>query len=223
MAIYFIDFDHTLFDTDKFFWVDLRNKILENGINISCWDKSYKKVRRDGYTLEKHINEIGKTCNKNIEIGKLKDIIGNEFSDLKKYLFNDSVSFLKKLKHGGDKIYLLSFGNSDWQNYKVEGSGISNLFDDVFYQEKENAKIDKILEFKNEAEKIVVVDNSTQQLDEIKNKLPSATTYLINRVPKNLMDSKTEQDILRFKSARKYALQIPKYSHHKVSNLEEIV
>lgn len=45
-AICFFDFDHTLFDTDRFFHVDVREKFLELGIDIAFWDCAYEEALR---------------------------------------------------------------------------------------------------------------------------------------------------------------------------------
>jgi len=203
-------------------WVDFRKELIRIGVDLDCWDKSYKIARDTGYNLEKHITELKKLCDEDNNIKKIENLAKTKFSDLSKYLFEDSVPFLKKLKQNGDKVYLLSFGNPSWQHFKVERTQIDSYFNDFFYQEKEGTKIDKILEFKKDIDKIIVIDNSAPQLDAIKEKLPNVQTYLINRVPANLMEPKNEEEKLKFLSARKYALQKPKYKHTPISNLDNI-
>ena len=88
---YYIDFDHTLFDTQRL----IESQKIEN-----CSD----------------------------------------------YLFNDSVSFLKKLKSNGHKLYMLSYGGNDlqYQISKIYSCNIVNYFDGIFITKdlKFNIKID---------------------------------------------------------------------------------
>lgn len=178
---YFIDFDHTLFDTDRFFRVDFKNFLLERGIDEKLWDRSYKATRDRGYALEKHIFEAQKLGNLDLDIQNLRDILGKEFSDLSKYLYPDVVEFLKKEKTSGATLYLLSFGDPSWQHYKVKSSGIANYFDRIFYQEKEGAKADKILEFRDKFDKIIYIDDREKEINLVKQKIPGVRTYLIDR------------------------------------------
>src|SRR2546422_4826332 len=54
----FLDFDHTLFNTDEFFHVDVRNAFLRLEIDAAYWEQSYAAVWPTGYTLEKHAEEV---------------------------------------------------------------------------------------------------------------------------------------------------------------------
>ena len=183
--VYFIDFDHTLFDTDRFFRVDFKNFLLERGIDEKLWDGSYKAVRDSGYALEKHILEAQKLGDLDLNVQDLKDILEKEFSDLSKYLYSDVIEFLKKAKISGATLYLLSFGDSSWQHYKVESSGISDYFDETFYQEKEGIKVDKILKFRDKFDEIIYIDDREQEINLVKEKIPEVKTYLIDRKNKN--------------------------------------
>lgn len=179
--VYFIDFDHTLFDTDRFFRVDLKNFLLGYMLSEEFWDKSYQTARTDGYTVEKHIDEAQKLGKLNMEAEKIKQILKEEFSDLKKYLYPDVVKFLEKIKKDGAIIYLISFGNPVWQDYKLKASGIYQYFDDLFYTGDEGVKVDKILEFHDKFDEIIYIDDREQEIDLVKEKIPKVRTYLINR------------------------------------------
>ena len=193
--VYFIDFDHTLFDTDRFFRVDFKDFLLGWGIDEELWDKSYKVTRNMGYALEKHILEAQKLGDLDLNIQKFKDILEKEFSDLSKYLYPDVIEFLKKAKRSGATLYLLSFGDPSWQHYKVKSSGIANYFAEKFYQTKEGTKADKILEFRDKFGEIIYIDDREQEIDLVKKKIPEVKTYLIDRKNNNSFATRSLQEI----------------------------
>src|ERR1700722_10581946 len=124
--ICFIDFDHTLFDTDHFFHVDVKNRFLELGIDADIWERTYPEVCRSGYTLEKHAEAICAAAQETLPLDDMQKIIREEFADLGRYLFPDVVPCLCAAKKAGVPLAILSFGNPTWQKYKVHASGIGS-------------------------------------------------------------------------------------------------
>src|SRR3989449_4290620 len=78
----FLDFDHTLFNTDEFFHVDVRNAFLHLGIDAAYWEQSYAAVWPTGYTLEKHAEEVYRRSGSKLPLDAMKRILQNSFSDL---------------------------------------------------------------------------------------------------------------------------------------------
>lgn len=60
------------------------------------------------------------------DVTLLKDTIYKLLADGEKYLYDDSVSFLKQLKESGHEVYILSHERTDieYQNKKIQGSHI---------------------------------------------------------------------------------------------------
>src|SRR3990172_1845369 len=106
----FLDFDHTLFNTDELFHVDLRNSFLGFGIDIDLWERSYDAVWKTGYTLEKHVEEIHRQSGIQLPREEMQQTLHDSFSDLRRYVFSYFVPFLYDSKKRSFRLYLLSFG-----------------------------------------------------------------------------------------------------------------
>ena len=218
----FLDFDHTLFNTDEFFHVDVRNAFRNFGVDTLLWEKALFKVLPTGYTLEKHIAEAEKQSGAKLPIVEMKAVLNKNFSDLRKYLFPDVKSFLTKARKSG-ALYLLSFGDPGWQEYKINGSGISDSFDDIFFTAKEGTKADAIIEHSIDFTQTIMVDNNPAELDAIKDKAPGVKTYCINRVPGEIRNPQSELARLKFLEARKYLDKLYIHKHIPCRTLDEII
>jgi len=168
----FLDFDHTLFDTDKFFRIDVHAAFLTRSAQV--WQQSYDAVRPTGYSLQKHADEFRARVAR-----VLNTEILQSFADLTRYVYPDVVPFLQQAQQQGTPLYLLSFGNADWQQYKVEHSGLAPYFHTRFYTASEGKKGEVVRQC--QADRIIVVDDKSAELDAIKDAVPQAETYLINR------------------------------------------
>ena len=120
-------------------------------------------------------------------------------------------------------MYLLSFGNAEWQRYKVRGCRIEEYFDDVFFTAKEGGKANVILAHAGSRERVLVVDNNPGELDLIREAAPEVATYCINRVPRELVVSVDEMSRLRFLEAREYVTRPWRYGHVLCRTLDEVV
>ena len=88
---YFLDFDHTLFNTDEFFHVDVRNAFLRFGVKSEWWEQSYEKAWQTGYNLEKHTEESFRLSGNRLPLEEMRRVLQSSFSDLKCYLFPDVI------------------------------------------------------------------------------------------------------------------------------------
>ena len=57
-SLILLDFDHTLFDTDRFFWVDLRAAVLGLGVDGRLWEETYEAVWPGGYSIDPHVEAL---------------------------------------------------------------------------------------------------------------------------------------------------------------------
>lgn len=219
----FIDFDHTLFHTDQFFHVDMRNAFVRRGIDAECWEQSYDAVLPRGFTVEKLVTEIYERSGHILPLGDMQTMIRESFIDLGRYVFPDVVPFLTRLRKEDTPAHLLSFGVSEWQRYKVFGSGIAEYFTDMFFTASEGTKAGVILAKVSDARKIIMVDNNPLELDIICDAVPSVQTYCINRVPKNMMASDDEPRRRLFLEARRYVGRPSRHEHIACRSLGEIL
>jgi FMN phosphatase YigB (HAD superfamily) len=221
-AVYFLDFDHTLFHTDEFFHVDLRNAFLRLGIEPADWEQSYAAVWPTGYTLEKHAEEVARRSDRRSPLKGMKRILENSFSDLRRYLFPDVLPFLQAAKKSGARLYLLSFGGPEWQRYKVSASHLGGYFDDMFFTAIEGGKARLVQEHSGTSQNVVVVDNNPSELDSIRDAAPETRSYCMNRVPQNMRFPTDELSSQKFLEARRYLEKIPRHQHIPCSSLDSV-
>ena len=222
----FLDFDHTLFDTDRFFHVDVRRAFRVFGIGDEVWDESYRIAWRGGYNFEKHLQEICKSREHELPVEKMREELRNSFSNLGPYLYPDVVPFLEAAQKKNIPLYLLSFGDPGWQEYKVNASGLRGFFDSCFFTNKKEEKftfIAPVIAGHSDGEtRVILVDDNARELDHVKEELPFVETYRMNRVPDEQMVAKDEEARLLFLRGRLYAMEVARYSHHACRTLEDI-
>ncbi len=222
--VFFLDFDHTLFNTDEFFHVDVRNSFLRLGIDATGWEQSYAAVWPTGYTLEKHVEEIARQSGNPLPLAEMKRILQESFSDLRRYLFPDVLPFLKKVKKAGGRLHLMSFGDDGWQRYKVFASDLGGYLDGMLFTTIQGGKSGLVLErAKEAAQEVSVIDNNPTDLDLIRDLAPDIRTYCMNRVPDKARSPADSLTLLKFLEARRYLEKLPRHQHIPCRSLGEIL
>jgi len=219
-----LDFDHTLFDTDRFFWVDLKSAFARFGVLEDAWEKSYEAIWPVGYSLAKHLDELerlGVIAGQDIRRTML-DTLEADFSDLRPYLFPDVPAFLEAARRREFDLILLSFGDPDWQSYKVQTSGIAPLFRKIIYTAKQGGKGELLDDLSSSYAELRAIDNNPADLDSMKARHSKLQTHLICRVKPSDLEGPTGLVPDRFREAARY-LTIPSHlSHHRCWSLDEV-
>ena len=220
---FLLDFDHTLFDTDRFFWVDVRAAFARFAIDAKIWEESYGVVWPTGYSLDKHLEHLARQGRvADSVVAQLKGVLRERFADLRSYLFPDSEPFLKRLQREGVSCFLLSFGDPDWQAYKVTRARISGFFQEVFFTGREQAKAEVVEALAGRFARLDMVDNDPRELDRVKARLTQINTIWITRVPAEALESPDSAVRERFREARNYATLTPEFSHRRCTILDEV-
>lgn len=145
---YYIDFDHTLYDTPKL-TKDMLDTIscsiaLQCGIEQEVLlEECFKMFNRENiyniYELARYFSKKYNCDSKQI-IDKLNYVIYNS----EKNVFSDSIPFLKKLKSLNHTIHMLSYYEYglEYQTAKIVGSKLSNLFDCIIITKKHKYELD---------------------------------------------------------------------------------
>lgn len=132
---YFIDFDHTLYNTPKFTQNMLRSLAMYiTNINKSVsFDEIYNllynqfKLSNGGidniYDLIKYLSDMPNIKFDQKEAGQVLNMLILNSSS---FLFDDAIDFLEYLKNNGHKIYIFSYNQNEvyFQTLKISGSGI---------------------------------------------------------------------------------------------------
>lgn len=154
---FYIDFDHTLYNTNLFI-TDMLNAtaeyIFKNG-DFTTYEENFNKMfpRLDILPIEQDKASVLQALKSNFKrpeetylkidynifalidtfaklfncnSSSMKENINNLLANGQKYLYNDSIPFLTKLKQAGHEIYILSHERTDldYQNTKIQGSSI---------------------------------------------------------------------------------------------------
>ena len=138
---FFIDFDHTLYNTKlltKDMLEALSTYIAEKTVvsyeDVLC-SLTYK-FKRGSNNIYDIYNLISYFANNvyNYDEKEATVIVNNVIFNGKKYLFDDAISFLQYIKNNGHKIYILSYNENEvyFQTVKIAGSGLLKYVDGVF-------------------------------------------------------------------------------------------
>ena len=218
----FLDWDHCLFDTDLFFNVDVWNVMQHFGITSAVWEQAMINAVAKGFTLTVFAEEIQAATNLTLPCEGLHRLFDQHFNNLCQYVFPDVIGFLKQAVEKGWERHIITFGSAEWQNYKISRSLIANDVDNVIVSAQAGQKGNLLKETTLRYEHVVVVDNNPAELDSVREHMPHAETYLINRVPDEFLISVSEEMERRFMEARIYVSRRSRYEHQRCRSLAEI-
>ncbi|MFQ5839601.1 MAG: HAD family hydrolase [Candidatus Methylomirabilales bacterium] len=217
-----IDFDHTLFDTDRFFWVDLRGAVLEAGIDPVAWGRAYDDVWPTGYSLAKHLRRLNQLSVGVEGTRVLRRLVRERFQDLRAYVFPDVVPTLRAWRRAGVTLVLLSFGHPTWQDFKVRGAGLPAYFAQILYAQRAGGKGSLCRRLARDDPRLAVVDNNPRDLDAMRALVPGLRTFLMQRVPWEALEASEGPNGWHFHEARRYVGLPARFPHRLVSRLSEV-
>ena len=171
---FFIDFDHTLYNTPLLtndmlnavaaYICQTTNKKQENIFQL-LKDK-FKRGTNNIYDIYKLIEYFENEYK--YDINTATEIVNKVISNGQSYLFEDSIPFLKSLKKDNHKIYILSYNENEvyFQAIKIAGSGLLPYVDGIF--PTTSIKGDIPLDFS----KCIFIDDKPKDLISIYNRNP---------------------------------------------------
>jgi FMN phosphatase YigB (HAD superfamily) len=168
---YFIDFDDTLFDRNKF-RNDLFSLIENLGFSRKELESSYIAVYRDGYMgIWSQLNYLNENVKKfDLQGAKIK--VDKFLNETNRYLYKDSVAFLKEINRNKYQVELLTVGGLKFQKEKVENSGIVPFFDKCNFTTLKKYKALKNLVRDNE--KFILIDDKESETKNVALNYPNA-------------------------------------------------
>lgn len=154
MKIY-IDFDGTLFNTDKFYqdYLTILNKYNISSLEIDEIKKELFTNRR--FNLDILTDYIISKYN----IKNLKQEV--EYLYNNSYVFEDVIPFLEKYKNYN--LILLTLGDIDYQNRKINGSNLNKYFQDIMITDVDKSQLD--INYKDN----LFIDNNPKELIKFQN------------------------------------------------------
>lgn len=173
------DFDHTLFCTER--WKKRLIRIYEKyGVTEKDFWENYQKYEQQKviYTPRKQFQELRKKARLPFPEAEFIKSYRSIFASKEDFLHEDALDLLKKLKQR-HTLWLISFGDSHFQRYKIENAGIRTIIPHLITStgDKKHA-LKKILR-KYPGERVVFIDDRAKNIDEIKENFPEVFTVQI--------------------------------------------
>jgi len=218
-----LDFDHTLFDTDRFFRVDVRAAVARLGVDPRLWEETYEAVWPGGYSIERHVEALAARASWP-HPQQLLAAFDDQFADLRGYLFPDVLPFLQAARGAGRRVVLVSFGDPGWQTFKVRESGLATLLDEVHTAGVVGGKAGlaaAVVGAGPAGAEAIAIDNNPLELDAMRDRCPALRTYRMNRVPPDLAAGDGEA-AYRFREARTYVDVPARHPHRACRSLGEV-
>lgn len=154
MKVY-IDFDGTLFDTDRY-TKDFMNIFHEYDINEEIFDETKKILFNENklFNINVIIDYFIEKYDIDIQLRrKIDDLLNHS------YIYSDVLDCLNMLVNNGYELYLLTYGDKDFQKMKIDASNISKYFKEIIITEKDKSKLN--LNYKNS----IFIDNNPIEIE----------------------------------------------------------
>ena len=178
MKIY-LDFDRTLFDTNTFL-DEIYKLINKYDISKNIFEESKIKLKEKGFNIYWILNEVKKKCHFDKEIyDEINELMKNSFI----FIYADVIDFLKKLKEKHYEIILLTKGNKEFQQRKIDYSKVKDYFDDIIITLKHKGD----LEIDYQA---IFIDDCEKELLSIMKNNPKRLIYINRHNRKEINDSR---------------------------------
>ena len=183
-----IDFDGTLFDSKEY--KKVLNQVLVNaGMKEEDVLREYEnwKISNNNhanpaaFALSLYDSDRYKKHFK-VDRESLSTSINEAVNSASKYLFKDSVSFLKGIDRSKYQPIIFTFGNKEFQRLKIEACGLADLVEDVVYSE--SPKIGTIAGLVDSGESFIVIDDEMSYLKGVESNFPNARIFPIDRYGK---------------------------------------
>jgi len=146
--MYIIDFDDTLFDTYRY-KLSRMERLHTEGVSEELFWQSYKKARNNDwgaftYSDKRHAEVLSEMGFNEEKIFQALNSVNTHLPD---FLFEDTLPFLEDIKKKNEPMVLLSLGDPETQEMKVQGSGVHRYFDRTFMvQETKEQVVQELLQ-----------------------------------------------------------------------------
>lgn len=158
------DFDGTLFRTGCL-WNTWLDRLEECGLDRDEVTDLGEKLFSTGFTPREHARQAG------LDGIELDDIV-SEFEQWveeegERLVFDDVRQFIveNQEKH---TFCILTFGDPDFQHFKIEASGLGDLIDEIHIARPERKKYIQLKEFLDEFPEILFIDDNPQELESVR-------------------------------------------------------
>lgn len=205
------DFDHTVFDMTAMHQ-SIVDAIKELGINEEQYRHCYNDVTNWKIftvdSISQRLNRVLKVSSE--DVSKAFHVVAEEAL---LYVYDDVDEHFQKLKAEGHKLYLLSWGDKDWQHKKIEHSGLMKHCEDIMTVQE--VKADYLSKNHEQHECLVLIDDKPAELKAIKEAKPDLKMIRLRRdngkysgieTPHDIPEAKNMAEVMKIVSEMKCAL-----------------
>lgn len=167
-----LDFDDTIFDTERFKKEKLFLCLEKQGVSASNFEQNYKKygATHPTYDLSTHLKSLCREFNIQIDTDS---VIYEISKGLEEFVFPEYLEIIKK--YGRENIFILTQGDLNFQQLKIKRSEVDK-------------KVEQIL---------IVRDSKKEKLDELALLWPNETIVFVDDKFKNLYFETSNHAIAR--------------------------
>lgn len=168
-----LDWDHTLFNTTAYA-KGQQKALKELGITEKMFKARMEIYKNYCFTLDvdHFLEEIP-----DLDVTKAHEIVSEDLKEHgKQYLFDDVIVFLDGLPDTVD-VHILTQGEDELQEKKIDAAGLSNIEHTVTRTGKEAV----IQDWAADYDRVIVVDDTPEVITAIKKLLPDVKAYLMVR------------------------------------------
>jgi len=206
--MFILDFDDTLFDTAKF---DAQRAKAVQDIGVT--EELFYKTKEIAETNEQGLGNYSDIRHAEVlsDFGYSKDIVFYLLRDVTKklpsFLLSNTLDFLRLIRHFGKSMILLTWGNPQFQELKVRGSGIAHFFDAMYFVNDSKSYMVKKIVDDRDPQTVWFINDKVKETLEVIRKVPvniilrkspriSEEEYIVSDLPyfENLMDIYTYID-----------------------------
>ena len=192
---YYLDFDYTLFDTHAF-RQGLYEILEQNGLDNSYLELT-PEMKTNGQKLL-NIKELFKNISEttNIPLNNFINPLEELYTKSHEFVYDDTLEFLNYLKSKNHKIYLLTWGEKEFQKEKIQASKLINYFDEIIYAEQ--LKYTLNIDYENG----IFVDDSVRDLEGLYQRHAKQVFRIKRKNGKNSNKELNIKEILEFNSLK---------------------
>lgn len=193
---YYLDFDYTLFDTYSF-REGLYEILKKNGL-----DKTYLELTSESKTGEQkllNVKDVFKNLSEteNIPLDNFLEPLEDLYARCDRFVYDDTIEFLNYLESKNNKLYVLTWGEKEFQKEKLKASKLYDYFDEIIFAEKLKYELDDV-DYSNG----IFIDDSVRDLEGLYNKNAKQVFRIKRKNGKNSDKELNIKEILEFNSLK---------------------
>lgn len=173
----FMDFDGVIFDIsqsrdriyDTFFKAGYSMQDIKTTYMLETMNYNYNPMR--------HLERLQKIKHTNQKLAEAR--IENLYQNIPKHLYDDVPDFADSLDRDKYESNILTMGDKEFLNKKIEYSGIADKFDNIYITEDQ--KWDYLKKLVQPREEFIIIDDRADVLEKVKKEFPKSLCIQIIR------------------------------------------